>query len=79
MTVPERVRQGLQLVWAWLLLATGCVWWAKRQLSRRNAVLVLTFHRVLDRDRIRAYLQPAWNCSAPSHIRQAGRICGPAI
>lgn len=41
-------RPSLHLVWARLLQATGCLWWAKRQLRRRGAVAVLTFHRVLD-------------------------------
>jgi peptidoglycan/xylan/chitin deacetylase (PgdA/CDA1 family) len=37
----------LQWVWAETLLATGCLWWARRQLRRRGAVVVLTFHRVV--------------------------------
>jgi peptidoglycan/xylan/chitin deacetylase (PgdA/CDA1 family) len=43
-----RARQALQLLWAHLLQATGSLWWARRQLRRRGAVAVLTFHRVLD-------------------------------
>lgn len=48
MRLSQRERAGLQVMWAWLLLMSGCFWWAKRQLRRRGAVLVLTFHRVLD-------------------------------
>jgi len=43
-----RTRPTLQLLWAHLLQATGSLWWAKRQLRRRGAVAVLTFHRILD-------------------------------
>ena len=42
-----RARPSLQQVWAHLLQAIGCLWWAERQLHRRGAVAVLTFHRVL--------------------------------
>jgi peptidoglycan/xylan/chitin deacetylase (PgdA/CDA1 family) len=48
MNLPGRTRPSLQLVWARLLQASGCLWWAKRQLRRRGAVMVLTFHRVLN-------------------------------
>jgi peptidoglycan/xylan/chitin deacetylase (PgdA/CDA1 family) len=48
MNFPGRARPSAQLVWARLLQASGCLWWAKRQLRRRGAVMVLTFHRVLD-------------------------------
>ncbi len=48
MSLPGRARLGLQFVWARLLEASGCLWWAKRQLRRRGAVMVLTFHRVLN-------------------------------
>lgn len=43
-----RARPSLQQVWAHLLRATGCLWWAQRQLHRIGAVTVLTFHRVLN-------------------------------
>ena len=43
-----RARPSLQQVWAHLLQASGCLWWAERQLQRRGAVTVLTFHRVLN-------------------------------
>jgi peptidoglycan/xylan/chitin deacetylase (PgdA/CDA1 family) len=48
MNVPGKAKPSLHLVWAALLHASGCLWWAKRQLRRRGAVVVLTFHRVLD-------------------------------
>jgi peptidoglycan/xylan/chitin deacetylase (PgdA/CDA1 family) len=38
----------MQQLWACLLRASGCFWWAKRQLRRRGAAVVLTFHRVLE-------------------------------
>jgi peptidoglycan/xylan/chitin deacetylase (PgdA/CDA1 family) len=37
-----------QCLWANLLAASGCLWWAKLQMRRRGAVIVLTLHRVLD-------------------------------
>jgi peptidoglycan/xylan/chitin deacetylase (PgdA/CDA1 family) len=43
-----RLRHGARWLMAHLLAATGAVWWAKRQLRRRGAVVVLMFHRVLD-------------------------------
>lgn len=48
MNFAWKARPGLQQVWALLLQASGCLWWAKRQLRRRGAVMVLTFHRVLN-------------------------------
>jgi len=48
MKLARRARPSLQLVWARLLQASGCLWWAKRQLRRRGAVVVLMFHRVLN-------------------------------
>jgi peptidoglycan/xylan/chitin deacetylase (PgdA/CDA1 family) len=47
MNLAWRARPSLQQVWAHLLQASGCLWWAQRQLRRRGAVVVLTFHRVL--------------------------------
>jgi len=41
-------RPALRQLWARLLRASGCLWWAKRQLRRRGARVVLTFHRVLN-------------------------------
>lgn len=37
-----------QCLWANLLAASGCLWWARLQMRRRGAVIVLTLHRVLD-------------------------------
>ncbi|MGA2135602.1 MAG: polysaccharide deacetylase family protein [Bryobacteraceae bacterium] len=45
--LAQRVRLLLQQVWACCLHASGCMWWVKRRLRRRNAAVVLTFHRVL--------------------------------
>jgi peptidoglycan/xylan/chitin deacetylase (PgdA/CDA1 family) len=41
-------RPVVRLLWARLLQASGCLWWAKQQLQRNGSVVVLTFHRVLD-------------------------------
>jgi peptidoglycan/xylan/chitin deacetylase (PgdA/CDA1 family) len=48
MNLAWKVRPSLQQLWARLLQASGCLWWATRQLHRRGAVMVLTFHRVLN-------------------------------
>ena len=48
MNLVWRARPTLQQVWAHLFQASGCLWWVKRQLRRRGAVMVLTFHRVLN-------------------------------
>lgn len=48
MKLPGMARFSLHVAWARLLQASGCLWWAKRQLRRSGAVVVLTFHRVLD-------------------------------
>lgn len=40
-------RRGLQWLWARFLAASGCLWWAKRQLRNDGAVVTLMFHRVL--------------------------------
>jgi len=40
-------RRGLRCLWVMLLAASGCLWWAKRQLSSSGAVILLTLHRVL--------------------------------
>lgn len=36
--------------WAWVrtLYLTGALWWAKTDLNRRGAIVVFTFHRILD-------------------------------
>jgi peptidoglycan/xylan/chitin deacetylase (PgdA/CDA1 family) len=41
---PKRL---LRWLWADLLSASGCFWWAKHDLRRNGAVVPLTFHRVL--------------------------------
>jgi len=41
-------RRLLKWLWAGLLLRSGCLWWAKRQLRCNGAVITLTFHRVLE-------------------------------
>src|SRR5258706_2098405 len=43
----DRFRGMLQRTWVSLLQMAGGLWWAKRQLRRNEAVVVLTFHRVL--------------------------------
>ena len=48
MKLAGKARPSLLQVWARLLQASGCLWWATRQLRRRGAVMVLTFHRVLN-------------------------------
>ncbi len=40
-------RRVLRHLWAHLLAASGCLWWAKRRLRRSGAVIPLMFHRVL--------------------------------
>ena len=42
------LRRLLQRLWAILLRVSGGLWWAKRQLRLRGAIVVLTLHRVLD-------------------------------
>lgn len=44
------VHRLLQGIWVCLLLMSGCLWWAKRQLRRQGAFVVLMFHRVLDEE-----------------------------
>lgn len=41
------MRRAARCLWVGLLAASGCLWWAKRQLRRNGAVIALTFHRVL--------------------------------
>jgi peptidoglycan/xylan/chitin deacetylase (PgdA/CDA1 family) len=45
---PLTLRRALKLAWATLLRFSGTLRFAKRQLARRNAIVVLTLHRVLD-------------------------------
>lgn len=46
-------RASLRWLWAGVLRTTGCLWWAKRQLRRGGAVVVVMLHRVLDDDALR--------------------------
>lgn len=48
MRLPARLRLVFRSGRARLLQTTGLLWWAKRQLRQSEAVLVLTFHRVLN-------------------------------
>ena len=42
------MRKLLQWAWVHLLYFTGCLWWARFSLSKTGAIVVLTFHRVLE-------------------------------
>jgi peptidoglycan/xylan/chitin deacetylase (PgdA/CDA1 family) len=44
------LRLAARSTWVWFLEACGCLAWAERQLRKSGAVVVLTFHRVLDDD-----------------------------
>ncbi len=48
LTSPLTFRRALKLAWATSLRISGALSFAKRQLARRNAIVVLTFHRVLE-------------------------------
>lgn len=50
----RKARRILQWLWAEFLGASGCLWWAKRQLRGEGAVVALVFHRVLDEPGYRA-------------------------
>lgn len=41
------MKRLLLIAWATALKLSGGLWWAKRELRRRGAIVVLTFHRVL--------------------------------
>jgi peptidoglycan/xylan/chitin deacetylase (PgdA/CDA1 family) len=41
------LRRLLRWLWASMLAATGCHWWARRQLCRMGGIVLLTFHRVV--------------------------------
>jgi len=44
----DTVHVLLQALWMRALYFSGALWWAKRDLRRRGAIVVLTFHRILD-------------------------------
>jgi len=44
----DAARHVAQFLWVRALYLSGALWWAKRQLRRRGAIVVLTFHRVLE-------------------------------
>lgn len=44
----DAARRVVQCVWVRLLYLSGALWWAKRELNRQGAIVVLTFHRVLE-------------------------------
>jgi peptidoglycan/xylan/chitin deacetylase (PgdA/CDA1 family) len=41
------IRRAAKWLWIRALFVSGLLWWAKRQLGCKSAVVVLTFHRVL--------------------------------
>jgi peptidoglycan/xylan/chitin deacetylase (PgdA/CDA1 family) len=43
----RKPRRVLRWLWARFLAASGCLWWAKRQLRDDGAIVTLIFHRVL--------------------------------
>jgi peptidoglycan/xylan/chitin deacetylase (PgdA/CDA1 family) len=44
----KTIRAAVKHAWLLLLCLSGALLWARRQLARQNAVVVLMFHRVLD-------------------------------
>jgi peptidoglycan/xylan/chitin deacetylase (PgdA/CDA1 family) len=44
----DGMRRFAQWVWVRVLYLTGALWWAKRELQRQGAIIVLTLHRVLE-------------------------------
>jgi peptidoglycan/xylan/chitin deacetylase (PgdA/CDA1 family) len=72
-------RRAAQWSWVWLLKTSGALWWAKRDLRRSGAVVVLTLHRVL-RDRRSTASQRGIVVSEDSFRRLAehlARACEP--
>ena len=47
-SILRRLRLPARCAYVNFLAWTGCLWWAKRQLHKRGAVITLAFHRVLD-------------------------------
>jgi len=62
MNLSVMVRTTIRQVWIHVLQASGCLWWAKRQLRSRGAGIVLTFHRVLNDAELRH------TCSLPGIV-----------
>ena len=50
MSATGAVRRFAQRLWVELLLRSGALWYARRELSRQGAIVVLALHRVLDDD-----------------------------
>jgi peptidoglycan/xylan/chitin deacetylase (PgdA/CDA1 family) len=44
----DAARRVGQCLWVRILYLSGALWWAKRELNRQGAIVVLTLHRVLD-------------------------------
>jgi peptidoglycan/xylan/chitin deacetylase (PgdA/CDA1 family) len=44
----DAARRVGQCLWVRILYLSGALWWAKRELNREGAIVVLTLHRVLD-------------------------------
>jgi peptidoglycan/xylan/chitin deacetylase (PgdA/CDA1 family) len=54
--MTAKLRNALRFSWMYFLYCSGALWWAKRRLTRRGGIIVLTFHRVLpENDRARSY------------------------
>jgi hypothetical protein len=81
--LPLRVRLGCYARWCWvrLLFHSGLILWAKWRLRRRRAVLVLTFHRVLDEEAYRNTNSPVGMVMRASTFEavaaHAARCCEP--
>jgi len=45
--MTAKLRNALRFSWMYFLYGSGALWWVKRRLARRGAIIVLTFHRVL--------------------------------
>lgn len=46
----DAVHNLAQAMWVRTLYLTGAIWWAKRELRRSGAIVVVTFHRILGDD-----------------------------
>ncbi|HXA75798.1 MAG TPA: polysaccharide deacetylase family protein [Candidatus Acidoferrales bacterium] len=57
--VLGNARRVLRWLWAGMLVTSGCLWWAKRQLRAGGAVVPLMLHRVLgEADYLRTHSLP---------------------